>query len=56
MECPVCKTRTRVEIDTHSDGFAKNLQECGKCGALWTTEGDRSILIHGATPLIAVNQ
>jgi len=56
MECPVCKSKTRVEIDTHSDGFAKNLQECGNCEALWTTENNRNILIHGAIPHLAVNQ
>jgi len=55
MECPVCRNKAHVELDTHSDGFAENLQECGDCGALWTSKGDESILIHGATAAYAVN-
>ncbi|SDM65321.1 hypothetical protein SAMN05660860_02928 [Geoalkalibacter ferrihydriticus] len=49
IECPICKGKTHVEIDTHSDGFAENLQECGDCGALWTTRGEQNIMLHGAT-------
>lgn len=48
MICPVCKKGTHIEIDTHSDGFAPNLQECGDCGALWTQKDDEEILIHGS--------
>jgi len=55
MECPVCRNKAHVELDTHSDGFAENLQECGDCGALWTSKGGESILIHGATEACAVN-
>lgn len=47
--CPICNQKAHVEIDTHADGFAENLQECGDCGALWTQKGARSLLIHGAT-------
>ncbi len=46
MECPICGNRHHVEIDTHSDGFAENLQECGKCGALWTRKGEKEIILH----------
>ena len=46
MECPICGNGNHVEIDTHSDGFAENLQECGGCGALWTRKGEREIIIH----------
>lgn len=54
MECPVCKNTHHVEIDTHSDGFAENLQECGHCGALWTCKREKSIILHGSTqPLVA---
>ena len=53
MECPICKDRTHIEIDTHSDGFAQNLQECGNCGALWTRENNQSVVIHGATQAVA---
>ena len=48
MICPVCEGEAHVEVDTHADGFAQNLQECGDCGALWTRKGKDSILIHGA--------
>ncbi len=53
MECPICKGKTHVEIDTHSDGFAPNLQECGDCGTLWTRDGQKNIIIHGATETCA---
>lgn len=54
MECPVCRNRHHVEIDTHSDGYAENLQECGECGALWTRKNGREIVIHGSI-LLASN-
>lgn len=52
MECPVCHHKEHVEIDTHADGFATNLQECGDCGAVWTVREVKhyeNVLIHGAT-------
>jgi transposase-like protein len=49
MECPICKKSKHIEIDTHSDGFAQNLQECGDCGALWTRKDGKTIIVHGAT-------
>jgi len=49
MECPVCKDKAHVEIDTHSDGYAKNLQECGECGALWLQKDNQAVLIHSTT-------
>lgn len=52
MECPVCKHKERAELDTHSDGFARDMIECGHCGALWTFKEVKTIhreLIHGAT-------
>jgi len=52
MECPVCHHRNHVEIDTHADGFASNLNECGDCGAVWTVREVKvleDVLIHGAT-------
>ncbi|WP_291315954.1 hypothetical protein [Desulfuromonas sp.] len=55
MECPICKRKNHVEIDTHSDGFAENLQECGDCGALWTSKEGKEIIVHGATQLAASN-
>jgi transposase-like protein len=53
MECPVCNKSNRVEIDTHSDGYAENIQECGHCGAVWTRKAGRSIVIYGGTRLAA---
>lgn len=55
MECPVCRNKTQVELDTHSDGFAENLQECGECGALWISRGEGSVLVHGSSHAKAVN-
>ena len=49
MICPSCKDTNHIEIDTHADGFAANIQECGICGTLWTTHEGETVLIHGAT-------
>jgi hypothetical protein len=49
MECPICKDPAHVEVDTHSDGYAENLQECGGCGALWISEKRQEIILHGNT-------
>jgi len=38
MDCPICHHSDHIEIDTHSDGFASNLQECGDCGSVWSIE------------------
>lgn len=49
MQCPVCYGTTHIDVDTHADGFASNLEECGDCGALWTSRADnKTILIHGS--------
>lgn len=55
MVCPACGKSTHVEIDTHSDGFAQNLQECGACGALWTCKEEKEILIHAGIARRVVN-
>lgn len=49
MHCPTCNDHDHIEIDTHADGFADNLQECGLCGTLWTTRGNETLVLHGAT-------
>jgi len=57
MECPVCKHKEHLEIDTHADGYAKNLMECGDCGALWITETVRlvrPVVINGSTKSMQV--
>jgi hypothetical protein len=46
MKCPVCSLSNRVEIDTHSDGYAANIQECGHCGAVWTRKAGQSVLLY----------
>ena len=53
MECPICHDTAHVEIDTHADGFAENLEECGTCGALWTLKGEQEIILHGPTRSLA---
>lgn len=35
MNCPICNNTTGIEIDIHADGYAKDLIECARCGALW---------------------
>lgn len=49
MNCPSCNDANHIEIDTHADGFANNIQECGICGTLWTTRGEEIQVLHGAT-------
>lgn len=50
MECPVCKDKCHVEIDTHSDGYAQNIQECGSCGTVWTNKEQKEIVLHNRRP------
>lgn len=47
MKCPICKSRQHVEIDLHSDGFSKNIRECGDCGGVWTFSGENMKIIKG---------
>jgi uncharacterized Zn finger protein len=35
MHCPKCNSKKGIEIDMHSDGYAKDLLECTSCGTLW---------------------
>jgi transcription elongation factor Elf1 len=35
MNCPICNNTTGIEIDIHSDGYAKDIVECTNCEALW---------------------
>lgn len=50
MQCPKCGNRTRVEVHLRADGFARNLLECGGCGALWTLKREEAVLIHDGAP------
>jgi uncharacterized Zn finger protein len=49
MECPVCHKKSHIEIDLHSDGYAKNLMECGDCGALWILDRNLEVLVSNST-------
>lgn len=46
MHCPICNETTCLEIDIHSDGYAKDLVECTYCGALWLQEQDEIVLLN----------
>ena len=35
MQCPNCNNVKGIEIDMHSDGYAKDLLECTACGTVW---------------------
>jgi uncharacterized Zn finger protein len=35
MHCPTCNDKKSIEIDMHSDGYAKDLLECTSCGTVW---------------------
>ena len=49
MECPVCHKKNHNEIDLHSDGYAKDLMECGDCGALWIMKRSLEVLVSNST-------
>ena len=35
MHCPKCNNKNGIEIDMHSDGYAKDILECTSCGTVW---------------------
>ena len=35
MHCPHCNNEKGLEIDMHSDGYAKDILECNSCGTVW---------------------
>ncbi len=35
MKCPICSDHRKIEINIHSEGYADNMLECSKCGAIW---------------------
>lgn len=47
MNCPKCNSRKGIEIDMHSDGYAKDLLECNVCGTVWV-EGNNQIVNQAA--------
>ncbi|WP_298437079.1 hypothetical protein [Geobacter sp.] len=46
MKCPICSTRTGIEIDMHADGYADNLLECTRCGTMWIESFEEKILLN----------
>ncbi|HEX8960635.1 MAG TPA: hypothetical protein VF775_03600 [Geobacteraceae bacterium] len=46
MNCPICNNRTGIEIDMHSDGYARDLIECTNCDALWLVRNDEIVLLN----------
>lgn len=46
MNCPLCNSTTAIEIDMHSDGYAKDLIECTNCEALWLSDSDGMVLLN----------
>ncbi len=46
MKCPICNSKTGIEIDMHSDGYARDIMECTCCNALWMVTTDDIILLN----------
>ena len=46
MKCPMCKSRNKIEIDLHAEGFSQDARECGVCGAVWTFSGNTLKIIQ----------
>ena len=44
MNCPKCNSKN-IEIDMHSDGYAKDLLECTACGTLWLDKMNEIITV-----------
>jgi transcription elongation factor Elf1 len=46
MNCPICNSSTGIEIDIHSDGYAKDIVECTNCEALWLSDISGIVLLN----------
>ena len=46
MNCPICNNTTGIEIDIHSDGYAKDIVECTNCEALWISDINGIVLLN----------
>jgi len=46
MHCPKCNSKKGIEIDMHSDGYAKDLLECTSCGTIWLEKYNEIITIN----------
>lgn len=45
MNCPHCNSKNGIEIDMHSDGYAKDLLECNTCGTIWLERLNEIIMV-----------
>jgi len=45
MNCPHCNSKNGVEIDMHSDGYAKDLLECTTCDTVWLEKSGQIIYL-----------
>ena len=45
MHCPKCNSKKGIEIDMHSDGYAKDLLECNTCGTVWVERSSEIITV-----------
>lgn len=45
MNCPHCDNKVGIEIDMHSDGYAKDLLECSSCGTVWLEKSKQIISV-----------
>lgn len=48
MQCPTCKEKKSIEIDMHSDGYAKDVLECNTCGTIWLEKSNEIIMVSNA--------
>jgi hypothetical protein len=48
MICPHCNNKKHIEIDIHSDGYAKGLFECSSCGTVWLVKSEEIITVNKA--------
>ena len=45
MHCPQCNSKKGIEIDMHSDGYAKDILERTSCGTIWLEKSSEIIMI-----------
>lgn len=45
MKCPHCNEKKSIEIDMHSDGYAKDVLECNTCGTIWLEKSSEIIML-----------
>jgi uncharacterized Zn finger protein len=46
MYCPTCSSLSEVEVNFKSDGYTRNLYECGHCGAVWAIAKEKTVVIR----------